>query len=292
MSIETITPAMAEAYLTHLHSRQRPRSQPHVRKLASLMAAGRWELNGGTIAFAADGALLDGQHRLHAIVLAQTTITTFVVRGVDPQAIDTTDTGKPRYTSDVLAMDGFPRHVGAAAVANAMASLDVMREHGFIQDRRTERDEMIAYARRHRAIVDQASLYYVSARKSGLTPLTSLGGTYGWLLKEIRSTHHNDLDLFFVDQVAKGLNLTTGSPALALRTTMAAGQRGSSRPSQLKDNVSGTGAMLIACTRILLAWNAFIRGNALTRSQTPPIAANGLPKFPDVWVSPTQRLKR
>ena len=50
---------------------------------------GVWRLNGKTITFDANGRLLGGQHRLHAVVQSGKSLTTLVVRGLDPEILET-----------------------------------------------------------------------------------------------------------------------------------------------------------------------------------------------------------
>jgi len=105
-TIEKITPETAAKILAACNTRNRPLKQSHVAWLASQMRSGQWKNNGDTITFATDGTLIDGQHRLAAVVLSQVTIECIVVRGVDPDVFSTKDTGSRRSSSDVLALAG------------------------------------------------------------------------------------------------------------------------------------------------------------------------------------------
>ena len=60
---------------------------------AADMKAGRWQLNGEAIKFDKNGHLLNGQHRLHAVVRADTTIQMLVISGLDPETRTTMDSG-------------------------------------------------------------------------------------------------------------------------------------------------------------------------------------------------------
>ena len=86
VTVETITPEMAEQYLGFNHQHREIKSSK-VDKLASAMIEGDWQLNGKTIVFDKDGKLLNGQHRLTAVVLSGQPLTTLVVRGIDKEAI-------------------------------------------------------------------------------------------------------------------------------------------------------------------------------------------------------------
>ena len=81
--IETITPQDAERILKESEKafseaeggfKQRNRRRDTVTAYAEDMAAGRWKENGETIKFDSEGRLIDGQHRLAAVVKANTPI--------------------------------------------------------------------------------------------------------------------------------------------------------------------------------------------------------------------------
>lgn len=86
-----VTPVMAETWLNERNNKNRRISPVHVNRLANEMVAGRWAMNGETIVFDQDLTLVDGQHRLTAIVRSGVTVEMLVVTGVeDPRAFATT----------------------------------------------------------------------------------------------------------------------------------------------------------------------------------------------------------
>src|SRR5688572_11095199 len=105
LSIETITPETAKAMLAQ-NTRNRHLRSKHVQHLAEAMRGGRWTMNGDTIRFNGNGELIDGQHRLAAVIESETPITTAVIRGLDFAAFDTIDTGAKRMAADALTIDG------------------------------------------------------------------------------------------------------------------------------------------------------------------------------------------
>jgi len=76
------------------------------------MVSDKWFSNGETIKFDSDGCLIDGQHRLLAIVYAfekmgkRVLINFIEVYGVTERAKPTIDTSSRRTTADTLTMDG------------------------------------------------------------------------------------------------------------------------------------------------------------------------------------------
>lgn len=70
------------------------------------MEKGQWKLTGDSIKF--NGAnLIDGQHRLEAVVRSKTTIQCLVVRNLERDVFDVLDTGRGRQAGDVLSAYGY-----------------------------------------------------------------------------------------------------------------------------------------------------------------------------------------
>lgn len=84
VALQTITPEVALTYLAK-NTRNRRISMTDVITLAETIRRGEWLFNGESIVFDSDGALADGQHRLQAVVVAETPITSLVVEGVQPR---------------------------------------------------------------------------------------------------------------------------------------------------------------------------------------------------------------
>ncbi len=101
-----ITPDMALSWLEKVNTNNRPVIDAYVHRLARDMKEGRWILTHEGIAFGPDGTLLDGQHRLWAIVEAETPIRMHVWFNVPPEALMAIDTGKARSLADILHLGG------------------------------------------------------------------------------------------------------------------------------------------------------------------------------------------
>ena len=98
----TITPAMAMDWLETVNNRNRPVSERHVNVLARDMENGKWKLTHEGIAFDPNGILLDGQHRLWAIVESGTPIDTLVFFNVPQDSIMVINDGRSRTVVDHL----------------------------------------------------------------------------------------------------------------------------------------------------------------------------------------------
>lgn len=101
----TITPQMAEKMLSK-NKKNRPVCKAWVNHLASEMSKNRWKLNYHTIKIADNGMILDGQHRLYAVVKSGVSIISLVVYNVNPNVFDTLDLCHVRSGADALSIDG------------------------------------------------------------------------------------------------------------------------------------------------------------------------------------------
>jgi len=105
LQIETITPSMAKTYLSR-NINNRSLTKNHLAFLKSEMLAGNFKLNGQSIVLGSTGRLLDGQHRLTAIIETGISIQSVVMHDVDESVFTTIDTGKQRGGYDALHIHG------------------------------------------------------------------------------------------------------------------------------------------------------------------------------------------
>jgi hypothetical protein len=114
-----VTPELAQKWLAR-NTSNRNLKPTKIAQYARDMAAGNWLLTGEAIKFSADGTLLDGQNRLHAVVASGETIALLVVRGLDPAVQGVMDTGATRTGGDALTMRGINAAKDVAASASTL----------------------------------------------------------------------------------------------------------------------------------------------------------------------------
>lgn len=136
-----IDPETAARWLKK-NTKNRKLSDTDINTYARDMAAGNWHLTGEAIKFAPDGRLLDGQHRLRAIIKSGVTITMLVIRNVSADAQSVMDTGKKRTASDAL---DIAEHVNTSMLA-AAAKIGLALE--------AEADDADRYSPTHSEIAD------------------------------------------------------------------------------------------------------------------------------------------
>lgn len=208
-----ITPELASEWLG-ANVTNRNLSKLLVNKYARDYAEGRWKLNGATISFAADDDLLDAQHRLHAIIQAQTInpdfagAETLVVRGLDADARVTIDAGRIRSVADELHMKGLPQ----PQLAGAAARIAINYLAGARLEMPRSKPEVMAFIEENPSIFEACKLAreaFKIVRPNALGAVLFLGTLSGGMDARAEA---------FVRPLARGADLSEGDPRLALRT--------------------------------------------------------------------------
>ena len=126
MKVEKVnlTPAMAEEFLTNNEGNRSVRKNK-VTKYAYQLANNQWIPNGDPIRFDVENNLIDGQHRLKAAIMSETTLVdTIVVSGLSPQAYTTIDDGIVRKVGDILARENIPNANEVGSLARWMIVIE------------------------------------------------------------------------------------------------------------------------------------------------------------------------
>ena len=126
-AVVEVTPAIALEWLKRNFSRNRSLNKAAVARYAREMKAGAWRLSHQSIAFDSSGTLIDGQHRLRAVVESGCTVA-FLVSHYEGLAtsLEVIDTGTVRPLASVMEIRGtVDKGTGASvsAVLNALANL-------------------------------------------------------------------------------------------------------------------------------------------------------------------------
>ena len=117
-----ITPKQAEKMLEkNIDNRKLRRG--YVKKLAQEMQEGRWLFDGTPIKLTDQQRVLDGQHRLNAIVLSRTTQKFLIITGIEEETFKVMDTGKGRTAGDALEIHGAQYHAVMAAAIKLILNI-------------------------------------------------------------------------------------------------------------------------------------------------------------------------
>jgi hypothetical protein len=258
MELVTVTPALAAQWLERMPKNRNLR-QGWVNTLAHAIEQKDWQFNGEPIRFGRDGALLDGQHRLHAIIQADQSADFIVVTGLEPDSIYVTDTGKPRSASDALHLRG---EKDAHALAGACHWLIIWEQaHNLTRIGGSGRQFAPTIADILRVLDKNPSLRHAlphgNRLRKSLTGGPSLWGFLAFLLQGIDPEDA----AFFFERLLDGADLKGDSPLLLLRkrlTERRPGQAGAPMPPR------EIGALTIK------AWNFYREGKSIAQLSWRP----------------------
>lgn len=243
--VEYIDPAYAKQALEK-NAGNRTISQATVERYAKMMVEEHWLPTGETVKFTADGRLLDGQHRLLAVIHAQRTVAMLVARGVPEASFAVLDTGRARSIADVLGLEGY-RH---AATLSGIARRSYAYASGLSFSFGADIPTLLAFAKAHPRMQEVAKLVDEQVR-SRVYPKVSLATV---LFLATDGGHHVAEAAAFVDGLASGVGLWRGDPRLTLREWR--------MNHQSNHRVLTTDALFSGAAR---AWNAFAEGRELMK---------------------------
>ncbi len=240
----TITPELAQEWLS---------VNTHNRNLRSLLASAyardiennKWPITGATISFDVEGKLLDGQHRLTAIISAGKTIQSFVVRNLPLSARAVTDTGQSRTAADALRLENYNNSKQLPPVIRNLLQIKA----GRIGIGRITHSEIFALAIKHVAIGN--SITYCAASQV-VSPSVLAAIHYAAVISD-----YGDKADEFATLLIEGLCTEKTNPAFRWREYLNA-QR---KQRQVLVNMQ----MLGTC----LAWHSFVAGKTKAFVKTP-----------------------
>jgi len=154
-----ITPEMARDMLEHNMKCNRKVNKDVVQRYARIMRSGGWNLTHQGIAFDDKGELIDGQHRLNAIVTANIPVDMMVTYNVEHHEGETftIDVGRKRTTMNIMQISGLDDPVYKYMYQYISCYL----RWKAVPQRRAEPVELMAYIDRH---YDDVSKLYQYAR--------------------------------------------------------------------------------------------------------------------------------
>ena len=196
---QDITPEAAKDYLER-NTHNRPVNKEHVRALAKAIREGRWQTTHQGIAFSEDLVLLDGQHRLLAIIEANMTVRMQVTMGLAKDALFGIDQNKVRTVAQNLGLMGHTYSKVVTAWSNVVKSLLT----GGGERTWTTEDVKQIYAENQEAI-DRATVLHATSIRNG-----PVGAAYMLASPANPEKVHE----FFV-KFLSGEGLVNGDPAYA-----------------------------------------------------------------------------
>lgn len=233
-----------------------------------VMEAGLWDTrpSQSPIALDRDGNLINGQHRLQAIILSGKSVPSVVVRGVAEEAWDALDSGKVRSGYDV-AWAGGARGKLIAPVLRMIWQ----RELGVLWSKKPEH---MPSNRDLSGMLDEYQGVPEASNWAQQKPHTRLAACayLHWALHQIKDAEASKEAEKFLDGIHEGTDLKKGSAALAARDMLY------SRDPGVIGRFGNEGML----ARLIKAWNMHLAGfqnvGRLTWNPSeeafPPIATN------------------
>lgn len=261
-SVETITPQIAKKYLETNLENQRNITESHLSFVRQQMMQEQWQLTGQPIIFDSKGRLIDGQHRLLALIAENKSVQFLVVRGAPPSSFMVIDTGKSRSNGNILAINKVLNYNTVAAsvrgVLTYRKALSVTIAYGDNKEKkrfgslnrqwRPSSTDIIKEYESNSDKYDYAARIAVSTR--GRIPVSIVGTVASLAIVEAGHSYNDVSD--FWESFYKGTGLCEGDPVLALRNRLA-----SNSLSQAK---LPHATITLLCVK---AWNSYIAGGAI-----------------------------
>ena len=206
IEVKEITPELAKDILENHNNLNRNRNKEHVKSLLNNMKQGTWRFNGDTIRFDRDGELIDGQHRLAALVEFGKPLPMIVIKGFDKETMKTIDQEiKPRNLADLFKMNGVKDATNVSATINRFFAIGAT--NSFISSNRYVRPSSIDGKTSCKNTIDTKYNEYFSkpdlwddivsyARRcysnTRLLKSSEIGGMYAFLYLRL---HHSDEEI-------------------------------------------------------------------------------------------------
>lgn len=130
VKLELITPELAKNYL-RFNKNNRSMKDKHVAFLSKQIKQNTFLENGEGIIFDKYGNLKDGQHRLKAISINNSSFYIPVIRGVESICMATYDTGKNRSAADILKLNGFQYYSSIAGFIQQLNAYKTKKSRKF-----------------------------------------------------------------------------------------------------------------------------------------------------------------
>lgn len=251
-SVQRITPDMAKIMLGS-NTKNRALRRHRILQYADQMTRGQWQLTGEPIKFAHDGTLIDGQHRLHAIVESGMTIEMLIVHDLDLSTFKVIDSGMSRRPSDALKLMGVNNSNQKAAMVRAYIAADagINLDNTQHMTRLITRTDISDFVVANDKLVTEA----MTAARHVMNNCRGNSPAWGSLYMLITKKHGQAVAESFFRSIAEGAGLAEGDPRLAVRNWAVRNSNNKSRSDHLAAYVR--------------AWNAYVSNEKILLLRLP-----------------------
>lgn len=242
-----VTPKLAAAMLER-NTRNRPKRDRDVDDWSGEQSAGRWLTTHQGIGFDRNGVLVDGQHRLEAIIDSGVEVRMPVAVGLDPAVFDVIDTGRKRSTQDALALLGEGRTTLMASIMRLGYLYDNdMTELGIRY--RVQTAALMDYVKGREELI-RAAAEFAGKIRAAKTMVGSAAGTAHYLLhRDLPKRAHRMVDAF-LEATLDGVGLTRDDACYVLR--------------RVCGNTNNRRDAITHLALVLKAWSQYSQGRKVT----------------------------
>lgn len=252
--VMTISPKQAAEWLKK-NSGNRPLSIKRVQKYALEMKKGHWKTNGEPIIISENGnRLMDGQHRLAAVVESGISIESLVVFGTKEDTFDTLGSGDPRSMGDVLRIKNEMHYTHLAAALSRLWYYEQsggMSMHNAGADIAPSKIDLEELLEKHPKL--RNSVAFCVERRTNLIPGTILAAAH-YIFSKKGIEKAND----FIDKVVSGADMPKGHPIMLLRKRLIERRESSEKLS-----------LNVVVYFLFRVWRAVQKNETLTKLQLP-----------------------
>ncbi|MCJ7447949.1 MAG: hypothetical protein MUO72_09660 [Bacteroidales bacterium] len=221
-----ITPAIAEDLLRK-NPMNRTLRERLINEYSRQMSAGLWkEETGESLKLAFDGTILDGQHRLLALIKANVKLSFLLITGLDKEVFTVLDTGTTRTAGDIFHIAGVTQSNNHAAIITKYLSLKsgstaVLLGSGghsgggsMLKNIKFSKAELFSVYNNRKKFWESSLLmadhWYTQFQR--VLTLSEIGGLYAYLYDI-----DNDDAFTFIDSLCSGVELDRTNPIKLLR---------------------------------------------------------------------------
>lgn len=200
--------------------KQRHLSDKRVLKFARAMENGQWHLTHQAIGVDKDGILIDGQHRMAAVVKSDTAQEFLIAYDADPKTFDVIDTGSARTPADTLSIAGYTsvnQLSAAARILLAYESTKGTKQRVSAVGQQFTNADILEYVEGPHGDI----LVHAVSEASAISSVFGRFGARSWLSAGVvlllESGVHKDIAKEFLTKLRTGEMLAAGSPILSMR---------------------------------------------------------------------------
>lgn len=232
-TFEKVTPDMAQRLLEENYH-NRPLNKRNLNGIIYDVERENFMQTGESVKISVTNKLLDGQHRLWAIIKTNTPLRLLIIRNLQDDAFKYIDTGKRRTPADVLAIEGVKNSSKIAAISRFIVNFERGSYVSVAKHTRVQRNDYLSnsdislFVEKHKEDLYESYLYGFNEFNKIISGVTL--AAFHYLFNKISERHADE----FCHKLAEGSDLHKTDPIKVLRDIIIADIRSTRKMSQLE----------------------------------------------------------